>query len=394
MVDIALLAKLGGVRTYHTDENIFNAGDCGREMFIILKGKVGVYIISIDGFPIKVAELCAGDFFGEMSLLEGMPRSANIEALEDTIVLVIDENNFEKVIAQQPSLAYRIMKGMSNRLRKQNEEICQLRPGEACQSTAEAKPAVQILDNSIFPPNHKNYSLTAAPDDELLLFDREVQCPVCEESFKVQSIRSSKLRLNKVENDMRQRFAGFEPLWYLIWVCPHCYYANFNFEFKQVSAIHRKKLLEHAKDLQNKVKIQFSTPRKIDEVFVSYYLMLQSLQIANNDPAAPAKVWLRLSWLYNDVQDEEMFKFASQKALDMFKDSYYNGCRDSSVEQEQRLSMLIGELSLRMGDETEAIKFFRGALVRKGGGNNNINRQAEDRIAELRSHMQASADEN
>ncbi|HAA09542.1 MAG TPA: hypothetical protein DCD98_07240, partial [Syntrophomonas sp.] len=62
----------------------------------------------------------------------------------------------------------------------------------------------------------------------------------------------------------------------------------------------------------NKVKLQFSNPRKIDEVFASYYLMLQYLQMSTQDPSAGAKVWLRLSWLYYDVQDEEMYIYASQ----------------------------------------------------------------------------------
>jgi len=385
MLDIASIAKLGGARKYNIDETIFYAGDSGHEMFIILKGKVGVLINSIDGFPIKVAELGPGDFFGEMSLLEGMPRSATVEALEDCIVMVINENNFEKIIAQQPNLAYRIMKGMSGRLRKQNEEISQLKHGEAAESQAsEVNSSVKILDDSIFPPNHKTYPLTASPDDEAFLFDREVTCPVCEKTFTVKSVRSSKLRLDKVDNDMRQRFIDIEPLWYLVWVCPHCYYSNFNFEFKQVSDSMARKFLDQSTELKDKVKLQFSNPRKIDEVFASYYLMLQYLRMSTQDPSAGAKVWLRLSWLYYDVQDEEMFIYASQQAYDMFKDSYYNGRRSTTVEQEQRLSLLLGELSLRLGENEEALKFFRGALVRKADGNNTVNRQAEDRIAQLR----------
>ncbi|MFY9322883.1 MAG: DUF2225 domain-containing protein [Syntrophomonadaceae bacterium] len=100
----------------------------------------------------------------------------------------------------------------------------------------------------------------------------------------------------------------------------------------------------------NKVKLQFSNPRKIDEVFASYYLMLQYLQMSTQDPSAGAKVWLRLSWLYYDVQDEEMYIYASQQAYDMFKDAYYNSRRSTTVEQEQRLSLLLGELSLRLGN--------------------------------------------
>ncbi|MDD2619461.1 MAG: DUF2225 domain-containing protein, partial [Syntrophomonadaceae bacterium] len=336
----------------------------------------------------------------EMSLLEGMPRSATIGAVEDTIVLIINENNFEQVIAQQPGLAFRIMKGISGRLRQQNDEIKQLKQGTALQpknssttqpsaagtvSAEKASPA-PVLDASLFPPGHKSYQLNAAATDDVLLFDRDVDCPVCEQKFKVKNVRSSKLRLDKVENDLRQRFVDFDPIWYMVWTCPHCFYSNFNFEFKQVLEANKKLIIEKSKTLKGKFNLQFSTPRKIDEVFLTYYLMLQTLQVGKQDPSSSAKVWLRLSWLYNDAGDEEMYKLSSQKALDLFKDSFYNARRDTSVEQDQRLSLLLGELSLRVGDNMEALKFFRGAIARKGG-NNTINRQAEDRVRDLKAIM-------
>lgn len=391
MLDIAALAKLGGVKNYNADEIFFNAGEPGHEMFIILKGRVGVYITSIDGFPIMITELVSGDFFGEMSLLEDQPRSATIGAIEDTIVLVINESNFEQVIAQQPGLAFRIMKGMSSRVRQLNEDLGQLKQGKVEERKAyklapptATKSSTEVLDNSLFPPGHKPYPLEAPPSDDNLLFDREVLCPVCEEKFKTKNVRSSKLRLDKVDYDLRQRFVDFEPLWYLVWTCPNCYYSNFNFEFKQVPEAFQKKLLEQGKRLKAKVRLQFSEPRKLDEVFVTYYLMLQSLQAAGKpNPTEAAKVWLRLSWLYNDAGDEEMFLYASQQALDMFKDTFYNTRRETSIEQDQRLSLLLGELSMRIGENTEALKFFRGAIARKGG-NNTINRQAEDRIRDLK----------
>ncbi|MEN6348537.1 MAG: DUF2225 domain-containing protein [Syntrophomonas sp.] len=392
---MASLAKLGGVRKYNIDELFFNSGDPGNEMYIILRGKVGVYLNSVDGFPIMVNKLGPGDFFGEMSLLEGMPRSATIGAVEDTIVLVINEHNFEQVITEQPSLAYRIMKGMSSRLRQQNDEIRQLKQGSdeielgkvktSSSSPAKASQPV-VLDDAIFPPGHKNYDLVASASDDTLLFDRDVTCPVCDNKFKVKNVRSSKLRLDKVDNDLRQRFVDFEPLWYMVWCCPNCFYSNFNFDFQQVPEANKKQLIENGKKFQGKVKLDFGSPRKIDEVFLTYYMMLQSLQIGKQDPTGPAKVWLRLSWLYNDVGDEEMFRLATDKALELYKDSFYNARRDSSVEQDQRLSLLLGELSLRVGDKKEAMKFYRGAIARKGG-NNTINRQAEDCIRDLKEKM-------
>lgn len=388
MLDISRLARMGGMSKYSVDEIFCSEGEPGHEMYIILKGKVGVYLNSIDGFQIKITELGAGDFFGEMSLLENMPRSATIQALEDTIVMVINENNFEQVIAQEPKLASRIMKGMSSRLRQQNEELSLLKQGQTIDDTSSisknnSSEELILADSSLFPSGHKSYSLVAQPSDETYLFDRDIKCPVCENSFKVKMVRSSKLRLQEIEPDLRQRFNDFEPLWYAVWVCPHCYYANFNFEFKQVLESNNKSLLEQGTGLKKKFKFSFSEPRKIDEVFMSYYLILQSLQAGKHDPIKNAKVWLRLSWLYNDAGDADMYKIASARALELFKNSYFNTHRTTSVEQDQRLTLLLGELSFRTGDNEQALKYFRNTIIRKGG-NHIINKQAEDRIQYLK----------
>ncbi|MGS0765142.1 DUF2225 domain-containing protein [Syntrophomonas curvata] len=391
MVDIAALARLAGVRKYGADEIFFHFGDPGHEMFIILKGTVGVFINSLDGSPLQVAVLKDGDFFGEMSLLEGMPRSATITALEDTVCLVIDESNFEQVIAQQPSLAFRIMKGMSNRLRQQNEELSFLKRGPKPEENdaggnAAGSSAPLPLNSAIYPPGHKSYPATAPEAHNAYLFDSETLCPVCENKFPVKMVRSSKLRLDKIDSDLRQRFYDFEPLWYAAWICPHCYYANFNFEFKQVSDALKKKIMEQGQELKAKLAVNFSSPRKIDEVFTSYYMILQTLQVGKVDPGKAAKIWLRLSWLYSDVEDDEMCTFTSRQALEAYSESYFNTRRDTSVEQDQRLTLLLGELSLRLGQKEEALKHFRNSIVRKGG-NNNLNRQAEDRIQELRTAL-------
>ncbi len=392
MVDVAALARLGGVKKYAADEIFFNFGDSGREMYIILKGRVGVFINSFDGFQTKVAELKAGDFFGEMSLLEGMPRSATVSSLEETVVLIINDSNFEQVISQQPSLALRIMKGMSNRVRQQNEELSFLKRGARqhdedaiTEGEVNIAPAPVALSGAIFPPGHKSYPVVAPPTHEPYLFDRDTDCPVCEKKFPVRMMRSSKMRLDRVDPDMRQRFEEFEPVWYNIWVCPHCLYANFNFEFKQISDALKPKILEHGKSLKGKVNLTDSKPRKIDEVFLSYYLALQTAQqSAKPDPGKMAKLWIRLSWLYSDVSDEEMYEYTSREALTNFKESFFNSRRDTSVEQDQRLNLVLGELSRRLGEKEEAMKFFRDAIVRRGGGNNVLNKQAEDSLSELR----------
>lgn len=391
MIDIAALARFGGVRKYTADEIFFHFGDPGHEMFIILQGHVGVYINSLDGSPLQIATLKNGDFFGEMSLLENMPRSATISALENTICLVIDESNFEQVMAGQPNLAFRIMKGMSNRLRQQNEELSFLKQsskpeGGDTTTSISTVSAPLTLSSGIYPPGHKSYLPVAPATHDTYLFDNETLCPVCDKKFPVKMVRSSKLRLNKIDPDLRQHFHDFDPLWYAVWICPHCYYANFNFEFKQVSDALIKKIREQGQELKSKIEVSFSSPRKIDEVFTSYYMILQTLQAEKVDSIKTAKIWLRLSWLYSDVEDEEMYNYTTEKALEAYSDSYFNTQRNTTIEQDQHLTILLGELCLRLDQKEEALKHFRNSIVRKGG-NNNLNRQAEDRIHDLRTAL-------
>ncbi len=411
-MDIAKLARVGVVKKYAVDEVFFQEGDPGNEMYIILKGRVGVYLNSIDGFQYQVAQLKSGDFFGEMSLLEFMPRSATIQALEETVAIILDQNNFAEVISREPELAYRIMKGMSSRLRQLNDEILELKRGAlssseesdfpparpareehpaAVSSATAGSPTGQTAASS--PAVNKAYALTAPASDENFLFEKDTSCPVCDKSFPTKMTRSSRLRLQSIDPDLRQHFVDFEPSWYMVWVCPHCSYANFNFEFKQVSEENKKYILKESDRLKKEFPVSFSTPRKIEEVLMAYYLTLHILNSAKKpDVTKIAKVWLRLSWLYNDIQDEDNYKEATSKALEYFKESYYNGNRNTSAEQEQRLTLLLGELSLRMGAYEEAVTFFRNSIMRKGG-NATINRQAEDRIQEVKSRLEKQGSE-
>ena len=103
-------------------ELIFTEGDLGNEMFIIQSGKIRIFK-NIDGFDQTLTLLEKGDFFGEMSILEGMPRSASAEAEEDCELLKINSANFVAMIKSNIEIAIRIMRKLSLRLREANSQI-------------------------------------------------------------------------------------------------------------------------------------------------------------------------------------------------------------------------------------------------------------------------------
>jgi CRP-like cAMP-binding protein len=101
---------------------IFAEGDLGNEMFIIQNGKVRIFK-NIDGFDQTLTVLEKGDFFGEMSVLEGLPRSAAAESEEDCELIKINSANFVAMIKSNVEIAIRIMRKLSLRLRESNIQV-------------------------------------------------------------------------------------------------------------------------------------------------------------------------------------------------------------------------------------------------------------------------------
>lgn len=94
-------------------EYIFKAGDSGAEMFIIEEGRVEILVGEK-----SLVQLERGDFFGEMAILEDMPRSSNARAMTECKLLRIDRVMFDQVLRQNPEIAIRMMRGLSHRLRE------------------------------------------------------------------------------------------------------------------------------------------------------------------------------------------------------------------------------------------------------------------------------------
>ncbi|MGE5416040.1 MAG: DUF2225 domain-containing protein [Acidobacteriota bacterium] len=390
MIDLNRLANSATIKKFETDEVLFNEGDPGHEMMIILSGKLEISINSVDGFPIILANLGAGDLVGEMSLLEGLPRSATVRAIEQTIAAAIDEINFEKVIAEQPVLAVRMMKGLSKRVRDYNEEMRFLRRGSSKHSNNEDDTSVVTLisDSGILRKPGKIYGIGATDDHEIYLFDKRIECPVCDKLFDVKMLRNSRLKLQKVDPDFRQRYEDIEPMWYMPFVCPHCLYADLNTTFNQVSDTARKSILKESPELRKRIDFSFSQPRTIDQVLMAYYLVLHWLETTAPDANSLAKVWLRLAWLYRDLQEEEPAHLATDQAYEYFKQTYEKG-RGLSQEQEQRLAILLGELSLAKGELKTAYEYLSKAVLGKEG-NAQLNRQASDRLMDIKQAMKSS----
>ena len=121
---IGMLADLVVSQKFNRDETVVLEGDDSvQALYLIASGSVQVYMTGVDGRETILSFLERGDFFGEMSLIDGEPRSASVRTVTDAQMLIIHRESFLKLIRQTPEIAMGLLSELSKRLRKANRQI-------------------------------------------------------------------------------------------------------------------------------------------------------------------------------------------------------------------------------------------------------------------------------
>lgn len=117
----ATLAEL--METEHVNEGgiIFRRGDAGVSLYIVLSGRVQLSVENMEGDMIVLGENEHGDAFGEISLLDGGPRTADATAVEDSTLLRLDRDSLYDLVKNQPHTAIDLLTVMGRRLRTTDE---------------------------------------------------------------------------------------------------------------------------------------------------------------------------------------------------------------------------------------------------------------------------------
>jgi len=93
-------------------KSVFNEGDDGKEMFIFYSGALSAFGTQSDGTQRKLFDVSLGDFFGEMSIISHEPRSVTITAMEDSVLIMLSETDFYKIIREYPATGKKILKAI------------------------------------------------------------------------------------------------------------------------------------------------------------------------------------------------------------------------------------------------------------------------------------------
>jgi uncharacterized membrane protein len=106
---------------FDAGKQLFHIGDAGDAMYLIERGRVRISIIDADGRDVTLAELGAGDFFGEMAMLDGHGRSANAIVTEHARLAVLTRENFLTFVSSDARIVLEMLSAITNRLRRTDE---------------------------------------------------------------------------------------------------------------------------------------------------------------------------------------------------------------------------------------------------------------------------------
>jgi len=127
--DSDLTDLVGSLRLKHLKQGqtLFWKGDEGTALYIVKNGTIKIVLPSIEGEEIIVTMFSEGDFFGEMALLDGEPRSADAVAIEPSEVFILSRNNFLAFLQSNINAVESILSLLSKRLRRTDgmlEDTC------------------------------------------------------------------------------------------------------------------------------------------------------------------------------------------------------------------------------------------------------------------------------
>ena len=121
--DLNKIAERMIQRSYTKGQMILLEDDLGQTFFVLGGGSVKITRLSDDGREVILAMLGESDFFGEMSLLDGAGRSANVVALESSEVLTLARNDFLEILQEYPKISISLLEELTQRIRKSDQQI-------------------------------------------------------------------------------------------------------------------------------------------------------------------------------------------------------------------------------------------------------------------------------
>ena len=205
------------------------------------------------------------------------------------------------------------------------------------------------------------------------LYEKNIKCPICNNSFSSKKLRASACRVDKRDEDFCTFYKEHNPMYYEVFVCPNCGYAASESAFDSLSA---RELTAVKEMLSGKVvNRNFCGERTINDALDSFKLALFMAKSREAKDSLIAGLCLKLAWIYREMADEKENEFL-QYALEYYKLAYDKENLPLGNMDEISVQYLLGELSRRLNKLKDAVHWFNKAV-------SNPERAANPRIEKM-----------
>ncbi len=121
--DLQAVSALAVTRQYPKNTLVICEGDCSDSLYIVLSGKVKVFLNDEEGKEVTLNIQGEGEYFGELAMLDNAPRSASVITLEKTRLAVVSKSAFDECLECNPKIALTVIQGLARRLRELTENV-------------------------------------------------------------------------------------------------------------------------------------------------------------------------------------------------------------------------------------------------------------------------------
>ncbi len=113
------------IESFKDGELIFEEGDIGRDLYIVQSGEIKI-VKTVNNEKLELARFYKGDFFGDMALLQSIPRYASAYAVGDTRLLILKPGGFLLKIRRDPTFAFEMLQQLSLRIKVSNDRVFEI----------------------------------------------------------------------------------------------------------------------------------------------------------------------------------------------------------------------------------------------------------------------------
>jgi len=195
------------------------------------------------------------------------------------------------------------------------------------------------------------------------LYNKTIECPVCQNSFNTKKVRTSSIRMLKRDSDFCPYYTSENPLFYSVYVCNNCGYGALEGSFNSIVDSGKQSIRDFVTPKWH--KRDFGGKRSVKDAIDAYKIALLCHQITKSPKSIIGNICLRLAWFYRYLEDSREMEFINH-AIKSFESAYIGERIDKDQHFDEIVVLyIIGELNRRAGNYKEAISWFNKTLEHK-----------------------------